>query len=113
MNWATIYISGKEGFREEVVKSLKDSDFPHMQGYSEANDLALYWIDEKANLRDFKKAIGSKIVFKYRLQFFTTVEEFIEQQTQIKFNTFTNEEQALIKKMKAWDKSRANNLQVA
>jgi len=112
MNWVTIYISGKEGFREDILKNLKDSDFSFMQGYSEANDLALYWIDEKANLRDFKKAIGGKTVFKYRLHFFTSVEEFVESKNS-KSNSFTKEEQALIKKMKAWDKSRNASLQVA
>ncbi|MBA4144667.1 MAG: hypothetical protein DI538_04740 [Azospira oryzae] len=112
MNWVTIYISGKEDFREDILKSLKDSDFPFMQGYSEANDLALFWIDEKASVRDFKKAIGSKLVFKYRLHFFASVEEFVESKN-IKINSFTKEEQALIRKMKAWDKSRNNSLQVA
>ena len=112
MNWVTIYISGKEGFREDILKSLKDSDFSFMQGHSEANDLALYWIDEKANLRDFKKAIGSKIVFKYRLHFHLSVEEFIESQNST-ITSFTKEEQALIRKMKAWDNSRNSSLQVA
>ena len=112
MNWVTIYISGKEDFREDILKSLKDSGFAFMQGYSEANDLALFWISEKSNLRDFKKAIGSKLVFKHRLHFFTSVEEFVESQN-IKLNTFTKEEQALIRKMKAWDKSKNASLQVA
>lgn len=113
MNWSTLYISGKEGFREDVLKNLNDSDFAFMQGYSEANDLALYWIDEKANLRDFKKAIGSKVVFKYRLQFFTSVEEFIESARNVKSNSFTKEEQALIRKMKALDKQQKNMTMVA
>ena len=40
----------------------------------------LYWVDEKVTLRAVKEAIGSKLIWKYRLQFYPSLEEFIESQ---------------------------------
>jgi hypothetical protein len=106
MNWTTIYISGKPGFEEEVSGNLESSDFNFMQGSLETNGLMLYWINDQADLRSFKKAIGSKTVFKYRLHFYSSVEEFIESQSNTKVAQFTREEQALIKKMSALQKKQ-------
>src|SRR6478752_5643129 len=106
MNWITIYISGKPGFEKEVSDNLESSDFAFMPGSLEENGLALYWINEFADLRAFKKAIGSKTVFKYRLQFYSSVEEFVELQNNVRINFFTKEEQALIRKMSSLDKIR-------
>jgi hypothetical protein len=106
MNWITIYISGKPGFEKEVAGNLEGSDFAFMPGSPEDNGLALYWINEFSDLRDFKKAIGSKTVFKYRLHFYASVEEFVESQNNVRINFFTKEEQALIRKMSALDKVR-------
>ena len=106
MNWITIYISGKPGFEKEVSDNLENSDFAFMPGSLEDNGLALYWIGEHADLREFKKAIGSKTVFKYRLHFYTSVEEFVESQNNVRINFFTKEEQALIRKMSSLEKVR-------
>ncbi len=106
MNWITIYISGKPGFEKEVSDNLKSSDFAFMPGSLEDNGLALYWISDRADLRDFKKAIGSKTVFKNRLHFYSSVEEFVETQNNVRINFFTKEEQALIRKMSSLDKIR-------
>lgn len=78
MGWTTVYIRGKSGFEREVLDNLESSGFTFMPGYSNEKGLTLYWINEGEILRSFKKAIGSKTVFKYRLRFFTNVEEFIE-----------------------------------
>lgn len=84
MGWVTVYITGREGFREEVLKKLQSSDVNFMPGYTgafsdmDAHDL--YWLDEKVDLRTFKQAIGSKLIWKYRLNFFTSLEAFIESQ---------------------------------
>ena len=99
MEWNTIYVTGKPDFEEDVVHQLKHADFLFMEGNKEG-ELTLFWIDEKATLRDFKKAIGSKIVFKYRLRFYTSLEHYVETSGQADTdNKFTPEEQALIRKM--------------
>jgi hypothetical protein len=98
MEWNTVYVTGKPDFEEDVVDNLKDAHFLFMEGTKEG-DLTLFWIDEKATLRDFKKAIGSKTVFKYRLQFYTSQEQFEETFKKASDTNFTPQEQALIKKM--------------
>ena len=88
MAWTTLYISGKSDFRETVRKRLDHSDLNFMPGYVENatdNDYAhdLYWIDDTIDLRYVKEAIGAKNIWKYRLQFFLTLEEFIQHQEKI------------------------------
>ena len=80
MGWITVYIRGKSGFEEEVLDRLNGSDFPFMPGTSYEKGLMLCWIPDKRTLRSFKQEIGSKIVFRYRLRFYTNVEALIEQQ---------------------------------
>jgi hypothetical protein len=106
MNWLTIYITGKSDFREEVLKKLESSDINFMPGYTggsvgyDTHDL--YWLDERVDIRKFKEAIGSKLVWKYRLSFFTTLEAFIESQNACRKSLeFTDEENALLAKMQA------------
>lgn len=102
MGWVTIYITGKTDFREDVGKKLADSDLKLMPGYTGASTDTdgfsdLYWIDEKITLRQIKEAIGSKLIWKYRLKFFDTLEGFIESQNTNKNSSeFTPEEKALL-----------------
>lgn len=108
MVWLTVYITGKADFREEVLKKLNASNLHFMPGYTGASvDLDthdLYWLDERIDMRDFKRAIGGKLVWKYRLNFFTSLEDFIEFQNMNKKSLeFTSEEKALLAKMKALD----------
>ena len=104
MGWITIYITGKTDFREEVLKKLEGSDVNFMPGYtgasSDMDTHELYWLDEKVDLRTFKEAIGSKLIFKYRLNFFTSLEAFIESQNnKKKVSELTPEENDLLLKM--------------
>lgn len=106
MGWLTVYITGKSDFREEVLKKLQGSDLNYMPGYTGASmdfdTHDLYWLDEKVDIRKFKEAIGSKLVWKYRLNFFTSLEAFIESQNAEKKSLeFTPEENALLAKMQA------------
>lgn len=40
----------------------------------------MYWVSDHIVLKDFKKAIGARIIWKYRLTFYTSLEHFIESQ---------------------------------
>lgn len=84
MGWITVYITGKSDFREEVLKKLEGSDVNFMPGNtgasSDMDTHDLYWLDEKVDLKEFKRAIGSKLIWKYRLNFFTSLEAFIASQ---------------------------------
>jgi hypothetical protein len=105
MGWVTIYITGKADFREDVGKKLEDSRLALMPGYNGGSAEGevfsdLYWIDESIKLRELKEAIGSKLIWKYRLQFYTSLEEFIESQNARKNSTeFTDEEKALLEEI--------------
>lgn len=104
MNWVTIYITGQSDFREEVKKKLEHADVNFMPGYVENSSSEythdLYWIDDQTKLRSFKEAIGSKLIWKYRLRFYNTLESFIESQNSKKNdNSFTAEELNLIHEM--------------
>lgn len=105
MGWTTIYITGKEDFREEVRKKLEGSNVNFMPGYTGAtSDLDthdLYWLDENVDLRTFKEAIGSKLIWKFRLNFFTSLEAFIESQKNNKTTELTSEESDLLTRMQA------------
>lgn len=78
MGWVTVYIRGKSGFKSDVQHQLEHARIDYLPGFANERGVALYWIPEDLSLRDFKKAIGAKTVFKHRLKFFTSVEEFVE-----------------------------------
>ena len=106
MGWLTVYVTGKSDFQAEVRKKLLGSDINYMPGYTGASaDVAthdLYWLDETVNIREFKEAIGSKLVWKYRLNFFTSLEAFIEAQNAgRKALEFTAEDDVLLARMQA------------
>lgn len=106
MGWSTVYITGKTDFQGEVLKKLQASDLDFMPGYTgssaDIDTHDLYWLDERVDIRDFKEAIGSKLVWKYRLNFYTSLEAFVEAQNpKKKALEFTPEENALLAKMQA------------
>jgi hypothetical protein len=105
MQWTTIYITGKDDFREEVSRRLESSDLKYMPGYNggSGNETFsdMYWIDERVDLREFKEAIGSKLIWKYRLRFYTSLEAFIESQNKTQKADFSAEERALLAEMVA------------
>ena len=88
MGWITVYITGKSDFREEILKKLEGSNVNFMPGNtgasSDMDNHDLYWLDERVDIRDFKHAVGSKLIWKYRLNFFTSLEAFIESQKNIR-----------------------------
>lgn len=81
MNWVTIYIRGRAGFKDEVRRKLEYSRLEYMPGnsgdYARAKTHDLYWLAEGTELREMKKVIGAKLVWKYRLRFYDNLEDFI------------------------------------
>lgn len=100
MAWTTLYITGKPDFKEEVLQNLESSDISFLPGSDADENLFLVWVDENLPLRDFKKAIGSKTVFKYRLQFFTSL---TQHQAEVNKETLTPREEAMIREMNDWE----------
>jgi hypothetical protein len=105
MRWTTLYIAGRGDFRDEVLDSLEDSGISFMPGYtgvfSENEEThELYWIDERAKLRTIKEAIGSKLIWKFRLRFYPTLEALMATQNR-KNTTVTAEDIALLDELRA------------
>lgn len=105
MNWTTLYITGKTDFRADVLDKLEDSRLDFMPGYMEGTTGAgiydLYWIKESTTLREVKDAIGSKLIWKYRLRFYCNLEDFIETINQPPAETeWTDEERNLLTAMR-------------
>jgi hypothetical protein len=105
MNWNTIYITGRDDFREEVRRKLDHTHLNYMPGYID-NSMTrimhdLFWLDESIDLRTFKEAIGSKLIWKYRLRFFTNLEAFVQSQNNKDNDTLTKEELEMIAAMLA------------
>lgn len=107
MGWTTVYVHGKTAFFDEVVKNLEQADYPFMPGSREAKHLYLFWIEDGADLKTFKKAIGSKTVFKYRLRFYSNRQEYLESKKRRIVTSFTPQEEALINQMKLIEQDRA------
>ncbi len=103
MGWVTLYITGNSGFNSEVWRQLEQSDISFMPGtVEEDRNLSLYWVPENLPLREVKKAIGSKIIFKYRLRFYGSLEQFEQEQVMPRKDRFTAREEAMIREMKDW-----------
>lgn len=113
MSWSTLYAHGNPGFEQEVLNQLEHSNIGFMPGSmgSEEN-IALYWVDDHTNIRDFKKAVGSKIVFKYRLRFFDSLENLQHYQDSLLVSNEmaqAQQEQAFIRQMVRWEESHPNH----
>ena len=105
MNWNTIYITGNDDFWEDVNKRLSQSELNFLTGYIEQRPdnkfHGLYWLDNQVDLRAFKEAIGGKLIWKYRLNFFNDLEQAKElSDNQDDSTSFTDKENALIKAMR-------------
>ena len=104
MNWTTLYITGRTDFRDDVHRKLDGSPVDFMPGYIESTGNGVHdliWINEKATLREIKEAIGGKLIWKYRLRFYTNLEDFIQSVNgPAKQRGWTNEELDLLAAMR-------------
>lgn len=100
MGWKTIYIHGNTGCGPDIMRQMEHSNIIHMPGTIVGEDnIGLYWVDEKTDLRAFKKAIGSKTIFKHRLRFFSSLEKLNEFYDGSPDESFTPQEEAMIHTM--------------
>lgn len=100
MAWTTLYITGKPDFKEEVLHHLESSEISFLPGSDADENILLLWVDDALPIRNLKKAIGSKTVFKYRLQFFTCL---TQHNAASKKETLTPREKAMIREMNDWE----------
>jgi len=105
MNWNTIYITGVEYFWEDVNKKLSQSDLNFLTGHIEHRPdkkfYGLYWLDNRVAIRQFKEAIGGKLIWKYRLRFFNELDQAVKPNEKQRGSiSFSKKETALIKAMR-------------
>lgn len=105
MGWITLYVSGKTDFRQELRRKLEHSSIPHMPGYIESypgkDPADLYWLDGTVALHDLKHRIGAKLIWKHRLRFYVTLEEFLAARQMPDSADLTPREQQMISEMRA------------
>ena len=76
MDWTTLYIKGKRGFKPLVLARMKGVI---LHGSSQPNhEVLLVWIKCAKTLRSLKLLIGADLIFRYRLHFFTDLNEHLE-----------------------------------
>ena len=105
MEWNNIYITGNPGFKWEVSRKLDSSDLDFMPGYlggsSGDADHDMYWVDKEVDIKSFKLAIGAKAIWKYRIRFYTSLEELSTNQSTNQSTTLlTQAEKDLIDEMR-------------
>jgi len=103
MSWTTIYIKGTKGFEPEVLRHVEKSGFSFLPGSNMDNGFSLYWINDRSQLREFKKAITAKTIFKYRLRFSTDMVATQEEDRTI--SALTANEKAMVEKMSGWQEA--------
>src|ERR1041385_1527958 len=102
MNWKTVYIVGKGKFYDDVIRHLDRSGLQVMSGYhtrQSGEQHELFWIPETMSVREFKEGIGEKTIFKHRLRFFESLEQFIETIS----TEFTEDEKKRVERMRMMD----------
>jgi len=105
MSWVTVYIRGRKGFQKEVLPKLEES---WLAGSHEANnDLLMFWIEDTLRLRSLKIAIGCKLIFKYRLHFFTDLDFHLKAEKR-KSTEFSMVETEMVTKMVQWESANSD-----
>jgi hypothetical protein len=95
----TIYITGIKKYQISVIMGLEKSDLKegidYIQGLN-GEDFALVWIDDQLNLKEFKKAIGSKFVWKHRMRFFENIDDMKPKKSD---NELTDSDRSLMERI--------------
>jgi hypothetical protein len=95
-----VYIIGNPGFTEQLNKELHDNSL-YIRGQATVEvpekEVQLYWIANRKCIRDFKRAVGADLVWKYRLSFYFDLEQFTQEPE--KSEEWSADEKALMKKV--------------
>ena len=77
----TIYIVGNPGFAELHRRRLDDTS-KYLRGQVSVEipgkEVQLFWVHDRRELKDLKRAIGAELIWKYRLHFYFELEEFTD-----------------------------------
>lgn len=76
MGWETLYVTGRSGFTSELVDGLNKSGEDFLTGSYDENGVYLFWVTEHFALAKLKAVLGCKMIFRYRLRFFSDIGTF-------------------------------------
>ena len=76
MRWETLYVTGRSGFTSELVDGLNNSGEDFLTGSYDENGVYLFWVTEHFALKKLKIVLGYKMIFRYRLRFFSDIDTF-------------------------------------
>jgi hypothetical protein len=96
---------GKGKFHDDVMRHLDRSGLEVMSGYhtrQSTEQHELFWIPETMTIREFKEGVGAKTIFRHRLRFFESLEQFIETIT-VTSTEFTEDEKRKVQRMRMMD----------
>ncbi|HEX5172107.1 MAG TPA: hypothetical protein VFW11_23175 [Cyclobacteriaceae bacterium] len=102
MGWITVYIKGKVGFKDKVIERLSSAWLTG--SYDMEKNLLMFWLRDPSEFRAFKKTIGSKLIFKYRLQFFTDLNDHLKSQRDRRQSGLSLNEEAMVIEMTTREK---------
>ena len=101
MSWVPIYIRGREGFKEAVVEKLQ---MTWLRGSTDGEiDLLMFLLKEKGELRGLKKAIGSKLILKFRMHFIADLDIYLSHQNKRSDHFSDSENDLIFNAIKAQD----------
>lgn len=73
----------------------------YIETYPGQDPADLYWLDGTVSLRRVKEAIGAKLIWKHRLRFYSSLEEFMASRQAPADKGFTSREREMITEMRA------------
>ena len=95
-----VYIVGNPGYKEQLNKELQDNAL-YIRGQVNVEipekEVQLYWISNRRTLREFKKAIGTDLIWKHRLNFYFDLEKLTAPSTD--GDNWSADEKALMKRV--------------
>src|SRR5215468_7805694 len=95
-----VYIIGNPGFAAQLNRELHDNTM-YIRGQATVEvpekEVQLYWISNRKQLRDFKRAVGANLVWKFRLHFYFDLEKFAQEPDQT--DEWSADEKALMRKV--------------
>jgi hypothetical protein len=93
MNWTTLYISGRPGANVCMTSFLTESKFEFLAGTTDEEGMILFWVPDNFKVRKLKEAIGSKLLFKFRMRFFFSVDTFNTERSRNERRPYFTEDQ--------------------
>jgi hypothetical protein len=100
MSWITLYVSGRTGIELQLNRFMTKSGSDFLSGTVNEQGLLLYWVKQDFQLHKMKVAIGSKLLFRFRMRFFFSADTFTTARSKNKrLPYFTEDQEQMFREM--------------